>query len=489
MAFRGSSRLNVGLGYLLFIACAFAHQRHFDGPTPASRLDLLHEIARGKLAIDDYQANTCDKAFYKGHYFSDKAPGAVLLALPIFALTGGALRMSGTGLDTPEGWLVSGWCASIGSSAILVALGGVLLFNWLVRRARRRACLITCLALTLGAAPLPYATMMFSHGLVVGLLAIAMWAIERQNETDRETASPGLTMGKPRRLVVLRSWLSRNRFDVLAGQCLGWALASEYSAGIVALALFAWALAGGRGRLLALSSGALLPLLTIPAYSWACLGTPFGLPYTYQASFPEMKHGLYAIGWPDGETAMKLLFSPSRGLFFWTPLLLMAVPGYAALFRKFKTLFWLCCAAPVMHVMVISGRVWDWPAGPTFGPRLLAPILPLLALPCALGVQRFPRLGMLLAGYSILITTLATLTDACPPFNGHPNPLFDFHVPLLLKGELGPNLGTVCGLPGWLSVALYYGILVVGICWLWRKLPQNSSNCSGLTDPLGALRE
>ena len=138
-------------------------------------------------------------------------------------------------------------------------------------------------------------------------------------------------------------------------------------------------------------------------------------------------------------------------------------------------LFWLTYAVPAIHIIVISGRTWDWPAGPTLGPRYLAPILPLLALPCALGVQRFPRLGIGLAGYSILITTVATLTNASPPFPSHPNPLFDLHIPMLLKGQLAPNLGTVCGLPPWLSVVVYYAILCGGIWWLWRRLPPESA--------------
>jgi hypothetical protein len=159
--------------------------------------------------------------------------------------------------------------------------------------------------------------------------------------------------------------------------------------------------------------------LLIPLYSWACFGSPFILPYSLNASFPEMREGLYAI---------------------------------------------------------------KWPAGPTLGPRYLAPILPLLALPCALGVQRFPRFGMALAGYSILITTVATLTNASPPLPGHPNPLFDLHIPMLLKGQLAPNLGTVCGLPPWLSVVLYYAILCGGIWWLWRRLPPESPAAVGALD-------
>ena len=220
-------------------------------------------------------------------------------------------------------------------------------------------------------------------------------------------------------------------------------------------------------RVIAFCAAALPPLLLIPLYSFLCFRNPFTLPYSLNASFPEMKQGLYAIKWPDAQTAYNLLLSPTRGLLFWTPFLAMAAFGYGMLFRLNRPLFWLTYAVPVLQIIVISGRTWDWPAGPSLGPRYLAPILPLLAVPCALGVQRFPRLGMLLAGYSILITTVATLTNACPPASYY-NPLAELHNPSLLRGELCPNLGMLLGLSPHASVVLYYGILALGIAWLWR---------------------
>ena len=145
--------------------------------------------------------------------------------------------------------------------------------------------------------------------------------------------------------------------------------------------------------------------------------------------------------------------------------------GYRQFMRKSASLFWLTYAVPLLQVVVISGRVWDWPAGPAWGPRLLSPIIPLLALPCALGVQKYPRLGLVLGAYSVLITTLA---DACPSFNEHPNPLFDLNIPLFLKGEFSPNLGMVMGLPPYVSIAFFYAMLIGGIWWLWWHLPTGS---------------
>jgi hypothetical protein len=180
-----------------------------------------------------------------------------------------------------------------------------------------------------------------------------------------------------------------------------------------------------------------------------------------------MKEGLYAIQWPDSATAFNLLFSPTRGLFFWTPFLLMAGFGYGALFERAPRMFWLTYLVPLLQIAVLSGRMWDWQAGPTLGPRLLAPMLPLLALPCAMGIMRWPRLGMVLAFCSILITTVATLTDACPSGEIY-SPLTELHIPLLLRGQFSPNLGLVLGLPPYAAVALYYLILIAGFWWLWR---------------------
>lgn len=442
----------IAVGLLFLFASAYVHQEPSRCPTPRSRLDLLHAIVvRRTLNIDDYHENTQDKASYGGHYFSDKAPGTVVLALPAFAASAITLKVLCIKLDSDQGWLYSSWIASVGSIGVVSALGACLLFSWLSMYVSPKHALVTVLGLFLGAAPLPYATMMFSHALVIGLLAIAIWSID---------ALPGVE--------VAACGIRLNCSDVLAGFTCGWALASEYTAGIVVVGIFFWLISRARNRAIPFCLAALPPLLLIPLYNYACFGNPFILPYSLNESFPAMKRGLYAIKWPNAETAFLLLFSPERGLLFWTPFLMMAVVGWWQLAQRDRKLFWLTYAIPLLQVVVISGRTWDWPAGPTLGPRYLAPILPLLALPCALGVQRLRTVAWALALYSVGVTTLATLTDACPDFDTHPNPLFDLNMPLFLAGKCSPNIGMLVGLPPAASVVLYYGILV-GSIWLLSR--------------------
>jgi hypothetical protein len=221
-----------------------------------------------------------------------------------------------------------------------------------------------------------------------------------------------------------------------------------------------------------LIAGGMPALLLIPAYSLATIGSAFELPYSYQASFPEMKQGLYAIRLPNAENLARLLVGPTRGLLFWTPFLVMAGVGWFWMAKERPRWLWLTYAVPVLHAVVISGRTWDWQAGPTLSARYMAPILPLLALPCALGTRRYPSAGVVLAAVSIGVTTLATLTNACPRYH-IVSPLTELHIPKLVHGEFTYTLGTeVFGLNPWVSVGVYYAMLIGGIAWLWRLAGQ-----------------
>ncbi len=476
---------SIWTGLLLILLSLYAEQARLGGgPTPLSRIALLRSwVQRGTLTIDAYHQQTPDSAFANGHYYSDKAPGTVTLALPAFATAAGCLKVLGISLDSKKGRRGTDWAACAFSQAFPAALGAVALLVWLGHFVSQRVALGTVLALFLGGMPLPYCTMLFSHAQVVGLIGIAIWAMKLFQNSGGQT---------------LEDRVSSRRM-VLAGFCLGLALASEYTAGIVVMALVGYGVVNqwraAKSMQVELGSAeprptemqlaprtsslkprpllwfflaAIPPLFLIPAYSWATIGNHFALPYSFNESFPEMKQGLYAIQWPDAETAFNLLFSPSHGLFFWSPFLLMAGFGYGALLRRSAGAFWLMYAVPLLQIVVISGRVWDWQAGFCFGPRYLAPMLPLLALPCALGVQRWPKLGILLGIYSIGVVTLATLTDACAEYNFN-NPLTEHNLPMFLKGEFAYNLGTVVlGLRPYASVVLFYAILISGIVWLLR---------------------
>lgn len=75
-------------------------------------------------------------------------------------------------------------------------------------------------------------------------------------------------------------------------------------------------------------------------------------------------------------------------------------------------------------------------------------------IPCAFGLERWPVVGLALVCYAIAITGIATLTNACPDYDIY-NPLFEVHLPLLLRSELAPNLGMLLGVAPGLSLLMF----------------------------------
>ena len=78
-------RLSWSIFALLFFSYAYFYQA--GGWNENTRFDLVRAIVDDHtLSIDRYHENTGDKARFRGHYYSDKAPGASFAAVPAYAI-------------------------------------------------------------------------------------------------------------------------------------------------------------------------------------------------------------------------------------------------------------------------------------------------------------------------------------------------------------------------------------------------------------------
>jgi hypothetical protein len=78
------TRVAVVLGVALFLSYAYFYGA--GGWNQNSRFDLTRAIVeQHTLSIDAFQDNTGDKAQRDGHWFTDKAPGLSVLAVPAYA--------------------------------------------------------------------------------------------------------------------------------------------------------------------------------------------------------------------------------------------------------------------------------------------------------------------------------------------------------------------------------------------------------------------
>jgi hypothetical protein len=89
-------------------------------------------------------------------------------------------------------------------------------------------------------------------------------------------------------------------------------------------------------------------------------------------------------------SAVDVLFSPQSGLFAWSPLLYLAVPGLFAV-RRLGWRFALGCWTALVLVYVTNARAHWW-AGAGFGARRFCTVLPLLAVGLAVTFDTITRL-------------------------------------------------------------------------------------------------
>src|SRR5579863_6011358 len=99
------------LGFVIFFSFIYFYEG--GGWNQNSRFDLLRAIVeRHTLQIDAYHENTQDKAHFRGHYYSDKAPGLVFLAVPFALAARPALRKAGIDPESPRGLIALSYVVS-----------------------------------------------------------------------------------------------------------------------------------------------------------------------------------------------------------------------------------------------------------------------------------------------------------------------------------------------------------------------------------------
>ena len=85
-------------------------------------------------------------------------------------------------------------------------------------------------------------------------------------------------------------------------------------------------------------------------------------------------------------TLPALLFSLDKGLFIFCPGLLVSLPGLVIFFKRYRREASLLSIL-IAFSIVISATWHSWMGGWSWGPRLLVPVVPLLAIPFAFSVQ------------------------------------------------------------------------------------------------------
>jgi hypothetical protein len=385
------TKRKLALAAILLAGLAYATMIQSFSWNQTSHYDLIRSLDQDKTTIDQYQGNTGDKAFYKGHWYSARAPGLALFALPFYdglkALNAEAVARSSQAQRGEDEmvYFIGLWANVLPGLLLLLLVGHI------AERLQPGYGAATAVILGLGTLTLPLSTLLFSHVFTafLGFAAFALMLHERE--------------GPP------NPW-----YVGVAGLLLGYAGASEYPLFFVALVLGGYMLSrrdcltprGLLGRVSAYVLGGLIGIVPLLLYNHYAFHSWTHLAYS---NIPRQQKGFFGIGLPSLKVMATLLFD-SRGLLTLSPVLAMGGIGIWLLYRRGMraealTIVGVC----ICYVGYNSGYYLPFGGG-FMGPRFLMTMIPFLALPIGIALKRYPGPTIALAGASLTCMIVATIT-------------------------------------------------------------------------------
>jgi hypothetical protein len=358
---------------------------------------LSHAILNeGRITIDTYHWNTIDKAYYKGHYYTDAAPGLSVLAVPVLALFQLAYslvpdtlvqrlnkalipRLESSVLDWERPYLsfapeankidLVEFHASILILELLIAAVTTfcaVLFSRLLRLAgvSQMSSWIYALLLGTGTMLFYYATTPYTAAPVAFFQFCAFYRIFRAKLTTTRArmVDPGL---------------------VMAGTCLGAAVSIAYQEifGAVVLTSYAILVLGWRRSLSVVVGGALVGTLFL-LYHYEAFDHPLSLANAHDIGlFRAHQSELLGIAYPQGEAVYQLLLGTSYGMFVYNPVLLLTMSLLVARLARggaFRAEAAVAAAMLVSYIAFLAS--YAFPSGGVYGPRYAAACVPFMML-------------------------------------------------------------------------------------------------------------
>lgn len=427
------------------------------GFNPSSRLLTVYGLVEdGTFVADRWKDQTGDYATINHHIVSDKAPLSSFLVVPAYwawrAAHGGPAKTRQKERDRE--------IANHFGVAIASAFPFGLFASMTLLRVRReglpgKRAVPLAMAAAFGSCLTNYGASYFGHMLAAALfLGCYVLAIERE------------------------------RGFVFAGLLGGLSVLAEYPLGLLQVLIGFYLLTGPDRlrRVFLYGLGAGPCAIALLGYNRLVTGKYFDFPYNHVPEQWAAMRTAFGMRLPSPEALWELLFGQYRGLAFYAPALLLAVPLILRAFagpRRRRNFVMLVMAA---HVLLISSY-FMWDGGWCTGPRHLAPVIALGLYEGAAAVARRPRnrlVFMLLSLGGAILSLTATATNPMPSQDKR-TPAFQIFFPDLFAGKMNNHnfvheLGLDTSAP-WVLGAQVGLILLATLFFAWlfqerlRKTP------------------
>jgi len=380
---RGSRKHVAVLFVVIFLAYNLNLSRVGGIDCKPAPLMAVSFIRHGDFNLDEFPALRTRWAVKRGeggHWVSRWTPGSALFCIPFFLVpTLLGLQAPGPGVDV---------LAKLTASTV-TALSAVFLYLCLLQFCSARGATWLTIAYALGSAHFSMSSQdIWQHGPAALCLSAGLY---------------GLLIGRHN-----RGW------QAAAGFCLSMAVVCRPTMAVFAAAALVWGLRRDGWRAgLWYALGAIAPVAFLAEYNLQYFGT-LGL-----AGYADMP----GSGWVPGQMPVALaglLVSPNRGMFVFSPFLLMLIYGAVRGVRherpSRRELAIVMLAAIAAHLLLNSA--WEsWHAIVSFGCRYSADAMPFWIILGAFGIDRILArvsgrwvFGMLVA-LSIAIQSLGVFVE------------------------------------------------------------------------------
>ncbi len=392
-----------------------------------------------------YKTRNVDAAEFDGHAYLDKAPGLSLALVPAYWFGTRVLNLPTGYRDLPPlGYLL------LFLGVILPCTAAILLVRDLARDLPGTGSWEVALAFGLGTPFFIYATLLFGHAPATACAVLSLWAVFKQRPALAGAAAGMMVLtDTPTALLAL----------VLLG-VLAWRARQQSTVRVTAT----WLEPALRFVL-----GA-LPFAAVQlGYNTWLFGGPLDFAYGHKANADLAAihgQGLFGFRVPTTDALYGLFLSARRGLFFHAPVLLLGVVGLVTAWRSAdpaRRLWAQSLTLPALVYGLAIGGFVDWPAGDSYGPRHLIPIIPFLALGL-IGLPSHAAWRWALAATGGIGLAMALIPIASFPYapDSYAFPVAQLAVPMLRDGITAPNVLGLTSVTGSLA-GIGLALLVLGL--------------------------
>jgi hypothetical protein len=298
--------------------------------------------------ISKYHELTLDKAFIEGEFYSDKAPLSTIVVLPFsyFVLSEGLPIETKIKIINRLAIFITANLTFLSLMILLLLVNGVQNHQELIKRS-----------------------------LVIMLIFYSSNLYIYTNEYWGHLLATFLSV------ISLHLLLDKKAY-ALSGLFLGLAIATEYTMSVFAIIWFFCLLSEIKEvklkSLILWCLGISIPVIALAYYHYYFTGNPFTPLYSYvhiEEFQPMTKH--LGFNWPDLMVFLKLLISPHRGMFIYSPLLCLIIP-MIILKRKNNQRAFIYIILAALGLLTLNSSYFMWHGGWCHGPRHLLPILGLI---------------------------------------------------------------------------------------------------------------